>query len=533
MLSTPARPFAPRFVAAEPFPTQASPRHALGSSWISSRYFTLVALTLALPFICLAGRPLFGDVWWILANGRALVQQGQLLQADPFTFAPHTAVYFDAQWLSQLLYYWAYQVAGFEGVSVFNASVATLTFGLLLRVAWHRSRNMAAATVSVLCAELTALWYIHPRAQTLAFAAFAATVCLVVCARPRARVVLGLAAIEALWANLHGSFFMGPLFVGLLLGGEIIEQTMAGQWRSVMRNTRARYLALVIAAQLVGTLATPYGLNLYSYLLKFSVDPIIRDHISEWMPTAATDWPGVEFFASVGLTLAILGFARRRFTAADVLILGLFAALGIEANRNIPWWGLATSPVLAAALASLKVPNGLTRIGQSFITSKRQVRGNLMRGALLTIVLVVALPWTRAVNPWLPASQRTMLAVEYPVAATNFLATHPVGSRIFGEHPWGSYIDWWLFPRYQAMIDPAVEVHPVQVWLDVLTIEQGHVSWEDLINKYGVDVLMLRRETQGLLIDAVERSPRWHSVYEDEQTVIYTPSAEANVEVSW
>src|SRR5207244_123886 len=64
------------------------------------RHFTLVLLTLSLPFICLAGRPLFGDVWWVMANGQALFDQGQLLQADPFTFAPHTSTYFDVQWLA-------------------------------------------------------------------------------------------------------------------------------------------------------------------------------------------------------------------------------------------------------------------------------------------------------------------------------------------------------------------------------------------------------------------------------------------------
>ncbi len=530
MLSTPARPIASDFETAPPVRVRSERRARVAPSWLSSRYFTLVALTLALPFICLAGRPLFGDIWWVLASGRVLVEQGQLPSADPFTFAPHTAMYFDVQWLSQLAYYWAEQLGGLEGVAVFNAAVATLTFGLLLRLAWQRSRNMAAATISVLCAEMTALWFIHPRAQTLAFAAFAATACLLSCTRPRLRVIVSLGIIEILWANLHGSFFIGPVFTGLLLGGELIEQAIAGRWRSAIRYPRVQFLLAAIGAQMLGTLVTPYGPGIYTYLLKFTVDPIIRDHIAEWLPTTASDWPGAEFFVSVALTLAALGLARTRLRAADMLILGLFAVLGVQAYRNIPWWGLASSPILAMALARLSLPPRLAQLGQALVTSKRQVRGNVMRAVLLTVVLIAALPWARAINPWLPAGQRSMIPAEYPEAATNFLASHDVGSHILGEHPWGAYIDWWLWPHYQPMIDPAIEVHPAQVWLDVLTIQQGHVTWEELVDRYGADVLMLRRETQEPLIEAVDRSPHWHSVYQDEQTVVYARSSAASVE---
>jgi hypothetical protein len=519
MLRTPARPIA----------TGLDAHQSLAKSWISSRYFTLVALTLALPFICLAGRPLFGDVWWVLASGRSLVEQGQILQADPFTFAPHNAIYFDVQWLAQLLYYSAYEVGGLEAVAVFNAAVASLTFGLLLRVAWQRSQNMAAATISVLAAELTALWFLLPRAQTLAFAAFAATMCLLICARPRARVIVALGVVEAVWTNLHGSFFIGPLLTGLLLGGELIELVMASRWRSALRYPRVRFLLAAIGAQLIGTLLNPYGPGIYTYLLKFPVDPIIRDHILEWLPTTAGDAAGAEFFGSVALTLIVLGITRMRVKASDVLILGVFGILGVQAFRNIPWWALTSSAILAAALARISVPPRLAQIGRSLVTSKRQVRGNIMRGALLSIVLVAALPGAKAANPWLPAGQRSMIPTEYPEAATNFLATHQIGSRIFGEHPWGAYIDWWLFPRYEAMIDPAIEVHPAQVWLDALTIDAGHVSWEELLNKYSVDVLMLRRETEQPLIEAADRSPNWQPVYQDDQTIIYTRTTTVEV----
>ena len=526
MLSTPARPI-PRSVAAG-YPVAEGQTLHDGTtwSWLSSRYFTLVLLTLSLPFICLAGRPLFGDAWWVMASGRVLVEQGQIPQADPFTFAPHTSVYFDVQWLGQLAFYTAYRLLGLEGVAVFNAAVASLTFGLILRLAWQRSHNMAAATLSVLFAELTALWFLHPRAQTLAFAAFAATAVLLTAVRPRLRTLVGLGALAALWANLHGSFFIGPVLSLLLLAGEVGEALLQSRWRSLIGQPRVRFLTLAVLAQALGTLVNPYGLGIYSYLLKFSVDPIIRDHISEWLPTTATDFPGAEFFAAVGITIAVLVWARSRVALADLLVVGLFAVLGLQAYRNIPWWGLATSPILATYLARWSMPRQLARLGLVFIASRRQVRGNLLRAALMSVVLVGSLPWGKAANPWLSAEQRSLISSDYPQAAASFLATHPLGSHVFTDHGWGSYMDWWSWPRYQPMIDPAIEIHPTDAWLDIMRLNAGHATWEEIADRYGVDVLMLRYETQTRLIEAVQRSPRWQPVYEDDQTIIYVRSTD-------
>jgi hypothetical protein len=279
----------------------------------------------------------------------------------------------------------------------------------------------------------------------------------------------------------------------------------------------------------VGTLATPYGPGLYSYLLKFSVDPIIRDRIAEWLPTTAADMPGAEFFASVVLTLAILGLARSRVALSDLLVLGLFGVLGVQAYRNIPWWGLADGPILAAYLARVSVPSGLLGIGKYLVTSRRQVRGNVIRGALIVIVTLGALPWAKAANPWLAADQRGMIAGQYPEAAATYLATHAYGPHVFSDHAWGAYLDWRLWPTYQPMMDPSIEVHPADAWMDILTLNQGHVSWEDLADRYAIDVLMLSPETQPLLIAAAQRSPHWRAVYSDDQSVIYVRATEQEV----
>src|SRR5919201_5417863 len=126
MLSSPARTFSYSHAPARP---------ALSIDWLraclASPFYTPVVLALAIPFVFLALRQAFGDVWWVLSTGEQLVQQGHLLDHDPFTFAPHTDTYFDAQWLTQLIFVGVYRVSGLGGLIVMNAAVCTASLGLL------------------------------------------------------------------------------------------------------------------------------------------------------------------------------------------------------------------------------------------------------------------------------------------------------------------------------------------------------------------------------------------------------------------
>jgi hypothetical protein len=62
------------------------------------------------------------------------------------------------------------------------------------------------------------------------------------------------------------------------------------------------------------------------------------------------------------------------------------------------------------------------------------------------------------------------------------------------------------------------------VWLDVLSLDQGHVSWQEKLDTYGVDVLLLNRRRQAPLLEAVGRSAGWQAVYTDETSKVFVRS---------
>ena len=45
-------------------------------------------------------------------------------------------------------------------------------------------------------------------------------------------------------------------------------------------------------------------------------------------------------------------------------------------------------------------------------------------------------------------------------------------------------------------------------------------DWQALLDRYGIDTLLLRREGQERLIEAATAAPEWERRYEDDQAVI-------------
>jgi len=503
---------------------QASPRLGMRLGRLTTPAVTLVILTLAFPFAALAGRPLNGDIFWMLAYGRFMLDARSLPVADPFSFAPQSEQYFHVQWLAHLVFAAVERWSGAEGVMLFNAIVVTATFGILLHLAYERSRNIVAAAVATLLGQLTAFWFLYPRAQTISMLTFAATWWLLGRKRYTASTLAGLVVVEAVWANVHGSFFLGPLMAGLILTGLAIESVINGTWRTLMRDHRARFLVIAMGAQVLATLANPYGPGLYAYLRNVSSDPIVRGWISEWLPTSVAEASGVIFFSSLIVTLVILGLAGWRVALSDLLIIAVFGMLGISASRNVPWWALVIAPILATSLTRVALPPRVAQLGRKLIRGSARGRTSLLPVALILTMVVSSLPWLRPHQPWLPSDVRVLVSDLYPKGAATYMETHQLGSRVFNTHYWGAYIDWRLWPRYQPILDSFIEVHPVEVWKDAKLIVTGHARWEELLDKYAVDTLLLEL-SEDPLIQAVERSSRWTSVYKDDLAVIYVRTA--------
>jgi hypothetical protein len=135
-----------------------------------SRYW-LKGATLVLVAICLVG--LFStqitdtDFWWHLKTGQYIVEHGSLPFPDPFAYTTSAVPRYPGEaqvrhfnltheWLSQVLMYLIYRVAGFPGIILTRAILLTTLCGLAGFLAARLSRKFYAG-IAAACASASVL----------------------------------------------------------------------------------------------------------------------------------------------------------------------------------------------------------------------------------------------------------------------------------------------------------------------------------------------------------------------------------------
>jgi hypothetical protein len=435
------------------------------------------------------------DLAYQIRAGQLMLDTGHLLRADPFTFTVLGRPWLNQQWGAQVAFAALFRAGGWELIAVVRAAIVGLTFWLTYLAC--RARGAGARQAAWLClgALLVSIYGFMPRPQLLGFLLFALALAIVANRDRHPRLLWLVPAITLVWANLHGSFVLAPL---LLLFAWAEDRGR--------RLPSARRTLLVMLAAIAAATLNPFGVRVWSYVADLSTNAQVRRTIDEWQPPSVTTAGGLVFYVSL-LAVAVLAVReRRRLGWPRLAELALFALIGVSAIRGVIWWSLA-APVLLADLFPER--------------SQRRERPRVLNTAIaagVVVVGVVFLPWFR---PTFASSANSatvadgLLAFAPEAFSSRVLGTVPPGSRVFVAEPWASWFEL-VAPRYPVMVDPRIELFPDDVWSDYDTISAADDGWEAIVDRRGIDVLVLTRKEQSSLIAALEGDPGWRVLYEDE-----------------
>ncbi len=476
-----------------------------------------VLLPIAVPFCFAAGLPItHADLFHTLLNGRLIAATGVFpVVGDPFTYAPGAAWRFNQPWLAQLLFFWLDQTGGFPAISFGHAVAVATAFAILAGLARREGASPRAAAGLALVAFAVAATNLTIRPQSLALPLFAACLAVVRRSRPGDRwPAPALLVLAALWATVHGSFVLAGVLPG--------AHAAAAVWRARgLADPWARHFSLLTGAALLGTLLTPGGLAVWQSAWHTGADPSVHRWIVEWRPTSLDSLTGQIAGAALVVALATVGLARRWPRPADVALFLVFGALALLTQRAVLWWGAILPASLAAALASA-APRPRPAPELPAVTAAV--------GGLLLGLMVLYVPWLRPANPVLAPELRGYLSADHPTGAAAYLADQQRtdgSGRIFARMEWGGYLAWSLWPRMRVFLDARVEQHPPEVWRDYFAILAGEPGWDDLLDGYGADYLVLEREPFAALVRQVDASPAWRLVFADDLSVVYARAAAA------
>ncbi len=450
--------------------------------------------------------------FWHLVTGRIILDSG-VPHTDPFSFSASDTSWVAQSWLAEALYGGIDRVMGPFGirlvVGLVGAGVAVALFRLARRLSGDRVR---AALVSIAAlAPIAFVWSERP--LTFGLACFVALVWAVevessTLGRHAPLVLVGLLW---LWANVHGSFALGVVYLGVHLVGRWCDG--APPWRG-----RERGLAVGGALGVLVVLANPYGPALLTFPLGLLGRSDVLDRVTEWQSPDFSGARGVTFavWAAVVVGVTLVGrFSPRRGLSAtrgrrrDLLVAFTFLAFGFWALRNIGIAAVVTLPIAARALARRDVGD----TGDTGDATGCERRDGLVAPGAVRVA-GVALVLLAVVLVGAAASRPDFSYRSYPVAALRALDERGLtGSRLFVDDGDAGYVLLEYWPRQRVFFDDRFDMYPRAVIDDYFTVADGDPGWDGVLDRHGIETVVWPRGED--LTRLLGESDEWRRVHRD------------------
>ena len=189
----------------------------------------------------------------------------------------------------------------------------------------------------------------------------------------------------------------------------------------------------------------------------------------------------------------------------DWLLLASLFAMGVWAVRGLAWWPFGAVFVLGG------LPDALWPASRP-TSAHRASRLPAVVSVLLGVLVVAALPWWRPVDP---VTGRTGILSYAPSGiGAELRRLAPTGTRVLAAQTWTSFLEW-AVPDALYFLDSRFELFPADVWADRATIAAGGPAADDVLARWGVELLVLPAGTDLQLTG-------WTIVYEDAEGTILT-----------
>jgi len=460
--------------------------------WLSIALFPLLIIAILLPI-----QP--HDYWWYLRLGKDVLQNAAVSVVDTYSSiqAGQPIVY--QSWLSAVFLWLTFKTGGIPFTIFLVAVLIGVTYAMLWLLMRESKVGARLTTLLTLLAGLSGSnnWGVRP--QLFAYPLFLAVLWLLLKWQNREQKFLWLLVpVSLVWANLHGSFILFFILVGLAF---------------VFGNGDRKKLFWIVLVALAVTLINPRGLVLWQSVIGTFTSPGIRNLSPEWLPPLNQGWQMNIFFAWLILLVPLAAFARHRLSAFEWILFLSFSWLALTGIRYVIW-DLFIISILTASLMPEFVIQKFDQTQGATIPSL-----NYALGILFLLMPLMLLPGLR--DGWWKKSP-PVLDPQTPVAAADWLALHPeLPGPMWNDVVFGSYLIH-AAPSRPVWIDTRIQViYTAEQAEDYLFVQSAQPGWDVFLEANKVNLLFLA-STQPTLVKAVQNSSQWCKQYQDDVALIFS-----------
>ena len=473
---------------------------------------TLPRLVTALAFLgvfAIALRtPADTDMYWHLATGQYIVNTQTIPTSDPFSWTMRGAPWVDVHWLSQVIMYGIYQLVGFAGLALDVSLLAVLAFVFVWK---QMSGGVFVRAAIILLAATTASPNLTPRSQMATFVFVAAVGYLLYLYKWRQIDRLWwLPVIFVLWVNMHGGYIAGFMLLGTFVVGEVLSDLLHLSGEEIVSWRRLGKVLIVTAISVAVLLINPYTIAALQLPFKTVNIGVLQDFIQEWASPNFHQASQQPMLWLLLLTLAAIGFSRRRLDITDALTLTLFATITFLAQRNLGLFALICAPILSRHVSSMVERS---RWGQRAVSKGIPI----VNAVLLGLIGVAVALYT--IGTLSPAAQAKAEVKGLPVAAAEWIVQNDPPGSLFNSYNWGGYLLWRLGNKHPVSVDGRTDVYDDAFLRDYLAITLVSSDYDQRLTRTGAQIVLI--ESGSVLDNFLARDAGWHEVYRDELAVIY------------
>jgi hypothetical protein len=413
------------------------------------------------------------DFGWHLMSGRYFIAHG-IPATDIFTYTARAFPWIDHEWLADIAVAGLYGIGAYWLVALCYAGLWTTGLAIVGRQAhWTLIVSAAAAMLP----------FAGARTVALSVCGLALLVLLVRQGNQRWRLLIP--PLLLVWANLHGSFPIGIVYL------------IYTAWRE-----RSYQLVKLTSIAAVCTLLNPYGIGIYTEILRTMLDTSLKRTIDEWSAFA---------FPLASIPYSILWFSFlvysckthwRRYLRFDVLLF----VLAIGSMRMVPLFVIVSLPELSRRIREVGAP-------LPAMAHRLARRGGILL-VVASLVLAAGSFALGALSPW----------SAYPWHLAAYMRDHPCRGNVFNSYDIGGFLIWQV-PDQRVYIDgrmPSWEYAGGKYMTDYLRLYEDVQYRRQAFSELKIDCAVDYRAST--LVRSLRKDDEWNVVARDGLFVLLTRS---------
>lgn len=446
------------------------------------------------------------DTGWHIRNGEQVLATGQVPHTEPYSFSKPAQPWFAWEWLADCLMAMAHDWDGMRGVFFLYLTVIGIVSWLWFQLLWATNTWFLLGAVStwIMLTTCNIHWLARPHLISWVFLLWAALTAERAPEKLSARNLSIVFLVGILWANIHGSFFLGSA-IFLLYGAE--------KW--LKSNPGWKPLAGYGVATLLASFVNPYGWHVHEHILKYLADKELLSRIGEFQ-TFNFHVEGAEALVLGMLVVAAgisLNFVQGNFARA-ILCIVLFTG-ALRSARGLPMMVLVALPLALSAICRvLETLPQLKGVFQ-YNLNLRQMESSFKGYALMPVILALFIFIGQSPLFSKPAGFPEQ---NFPVKLAPQIEALPADARLFSSDKFGGYMIYRFAGKRKVFFDGRSDYYGSDFLQNYLVLPDAKPGWEEQWKRWNFTHALIPKENSLAVVLPLKG---WRQIGKDETAILF------------